>query len=336
METLQQTLFQQIKNKLPPHLSLVDEVADLLTISNDSAYRRIRGEKPITFEELQKLASKFNVSVDQVLKLKNDSGTYSAKYLDAENFDFKSYLEQIIKDLEFIDSFKTKEITFFSRDIPIFHYFVYPELAAFKYFFYMKTFLKAQNLATTSFHVDAFIEPILQAGNKLATTYNRIPCVEIMSIENINSTLLQIEYYKETYQFKNKADIDLLYNKLHEMTDHIAAQAEVGKKFLPGQNGELLTGTYKLYVNDYFIGDNSNFVICDDLKISFILHNHINYLVITDSVFTAYHQSCIQELIKKSIFISETGEKFRSKFFHSIHERIEMWRLNKAQPLGKL
>ena len=336
METLQQNLFQQIKNRLPPHLSLVDEVAELLNISNDSAYRRIRGEKPITFEEIQKLASKFNISIDQILKLKSDTGTHTGKFVDAENFDFKSYLEDIVKNLKFINSFKQKEITFFSKDIPIFHYFTYPELAAFKYFFYMKSLLKAKNLANVPFHVDTFLEPVIKASNELISTYNNIPSVEIMSIENINTTLRQIEYYKETYQFKNYEDINMLYMRLHEMTDHIAAQADIGKKFLPGQSGELLIGTYQLYVNDFVIGDNSNFVICDDLKMSFILHNHINYLIITDPAFTSYHQSCIQNIIKKSIIISETGEKFRSRFFHVIHDRIEMWRLDNAQTLGKL
>lgn len=42
---LQQHFFDHIKERLPTHLSLVDEVAELLSISNDSAYRRIRGEK---------------------------------------------------------------------------------------------------------------------------------------------------------------------------------------------------------------------------------------------------------------------------------------------------
>lgn len=336
METLQQNLFQQIKNRLSPHLSLVDEVAEILNISNDSAYRRIRGEKHISFEELQKLASHFNISVDQVLKLKTNTGTYSGKFVDAENFDFKSFLEDVVKNLKFIASFRNKEITYFSKDIPIFHYFTYPELAAFKYFFYMKTLLKAPNLANVPFHVDAFLQPIIDASNAIISTYNTIPSVEIMSIENINTTLRQIEYYKETYQFKSAEDLDMLYEKLHQMTDHIAAQADVGKKFFPNQNHEFLTGYYKLYVNDFIIGDNSNLAICDDLKISYILHNHLNYMIITDPAFTSYHQSCMQNIIKKSILISETGEKFRSRFFYIIHDKIEMWRKNQAQTIIKL
>ena len=67
---VQVLFFQHIKNNLPPHLSMVDEVAELLNISNDSAYRRIRGEKAIAFEELQVLCSKYKISLDQFLHLR--------------------------------------------------------------------------------------------------------------------------------------------------------------------------------------------------------------------------------------------------------------------------
>ena len=39
----QQVFFNHIKGMLPPHISFVDEIAEELNISNDSAYRRIRG-----------------------------------------------------------------------------------------------------------------------------------------------------------------------------------------------------------------------------------------------------------------------------------------------------
>jgi hypothetical protein len=66
---LQQDFFQHIKSKLPPHLSFVEEIAELLSISTDSAYRRIRGEKPISLEEVQRLCSHFRISLDHVLNI---------------------------------------------------------------------------------------------------------------------------------------------------------------------------------------------------------------------------------------------------------------------------
>ena len=59
MNNVQVLLFQHIKALLPPQLSVVEEIAGVLEISTDSAYRRIRGEKPISFEDLQKLCTRY-------------------------------------------------------------------------------------------------------------------------------------------------------------------------------------------------------------------------------------------------------------------------------------
>ena len=69
METngVQFLFFNHIKNLLPTHLSLAEEVAEVLNISTDSAYRRIRGEKELPLEEAKKLCIKYHISLDQFL-----------------------------------------------------------------------------------------------------------------------------------------------------------------------------------------------------------------------------------------------------------------------------
>lgn len=73
---VQQLFFPKIKESTAAHLSFVDELAEDLNISSDSVYRRIRGEKPISFEEIQKLCSHYKLSLDQFLNLKSDAFTF--------------------------------------------------------------------------------------------------------------------------------------------------------------------------------------------------------------------------------------------------------------------
>ena len=54
--TTQESLFNAIKNSLAANISLVHDVSELLGISYDSAYRRIRGEKELSLDELKKLS----------------------------------------------------------------------------------------------------------------------------------------------------------------------------------------------------------------------------------------------------------------------------------------
>ena len=79
MESLsaQQSFFQHIKSLLPAHLSLIDVIAEVLNITNDSVFRRVRGEKPITLDEAAKLAKHFKISLDRFLHLRNDSFLFS-------------------------------------------------------------------------------------------------------------------------------------------------------------------------------------------------------------------------------------------------------------------
>lgn len=57
---------------MPDNLSFVHEIAELLEISYDSAYRRIRGEKELSLEELHRLSHKFEVSLDFLLGLQSN------------------------------------------------------------------------------------------------------------------------------------------------------------------------------------------------------------------------------------------------------------------------
>src|SRR5215831_6461222 len=97
---VQQLFFQHIKNNLPPHLSLVDEIAELLNISNDSAYRRIRGEKGIAFDELRTLCLHFKISLDQLLYLNSESIIFTGKAVDHSNFTFDLYLQDMLSQLQ--------------------------------------------------------------------------------------------------------------------------------------------------------------------------------------------------------------------------------------------
>ena len=135
---LQIQLFQQIKIKLPPQVSLVDEMAAVLDISTDSAYRRIRGEKPLSLEEVYKLCIHFKLSLDNLLNLQSDAYLFTGNFVQPDSFRFDDYLKSLGQQVKYMNSFKDRKMYFMCKDIPIFHHFHYREVAAFKYYFWMK------------------------------------------------------------------------------------------------------------------------------------------------------------------------------------------------------
>jgi hypothetical protein len=336
MSQLQINLFQYIKSVIPANISFVDEIADVLEISNDSAYRRIRGEKEITFDEIQKLSNRFKISIDQVLNLKNDGILFSGHFIDEGNFDFMRYLDEVqYASVNYIAGFKQKELFYFSKDISNFYYYMYPELASFKFFFWMKTILKFPAYAQSKFNAKEIQEQFFEKAKKIALVYVQIPSSEILNVENIQITLRQIEYYKDTGIFSSKAELDLLYTRLHEMVNHMEAICTAGKKFMPGQKPIQSDACVKMYVNDFVIGDNFFLAVVNDKKICFLNHNTVNFLTTQDEKFCEYSYSFLKNIINKSNLISEAGERERSIFFNLIRQRIDMYAQNEIKTLSK-
>jgi hypothetical protein len=336
MSQLQVNLFQHIKSIIPSNLSFVDEIADVLDISNDSAYRRIRGEKEVTFEEIQKLSNRFKISIDQVLNLKNDSMMFSGNFIHPEQFDFLKYLDEIYNHLSYMEGFKQKEVINFSKDIPFSYYYMFPEVAVFKFFVWMRTLLKFPSYASSKFAIKEVQQEFFEKAKKIASVSCKIPSVEVMNVENILTTLRQIEYYKDTGYFASKAELELLYEKLYEMIGHMENICAGGKKFMPGLTPLHSDATVKVYVNDFVIGDNSNLAVLNDKKICFVNHNVMHFMYTQDEKFCNYSYNFMQNIIQKSNLISEVGERERAIFFNMIRQRIDLHKDNEIKTISKM
>ncbi|MDR2824297.1 MAG: hypothetical protein LBB41_03750 [Prevotellaceae bacterium] len=60
-------LISAIQAHLPAHIKPVTFVMDTLDLGRESAYRRLRGEIPFSFDEIASLARKLNFSVDEII-----------------------------------------------------------------------------------------------------------------------------------------------------------------------------------------------------------------------------------------------------------------------------
>ncbi|MBS1935043.1 MAG: hypothetical protein JST96_13660, partial [Bacteroidetes bacterium] len=204
---VQQLFFQHIKSNLPSHLSLVDEIADLLDISTDSAYRRIRGEKPVSFDELSTLCSHFKISLDQLFHIQTDSFIFTGKLADNTSNFFSEWLNDVLLKYTYINNFEKRHIYFLTKDIPFHSFFQFPELARFKFFLWMRTFLHYEDLKGKKFSIEQEYKEFEDIGRKIIDVTNKTPSTEIWNHECINATIRQIEFYREANFFNSKNDV---------------------------------------------------------------------------------------------------------------------------------
>ena len=319
---IQQIFFREIKANLPAHISLVDSVADLINISNDSAYRRIRGEKPLSFEEIKTLCAHYGVSLDKLFHLKNNSFLFTGQLADKTSFGIDQYLDNLLYQINYFNSFKQTEHYYIGRDFLLFHMFGFQELTAFKVFFWMKTFFEYPCERMDASIFESMQEKCNKMSSKMTTAFNKISSVEIWTEDCINTTIRQIEYYRQTKAFPTDEYAIKVYDNLLAMVDHIEKQAEAGCKFAIGDNPSSGGAPYRFFVNEFANGDNCNLAVLDGTKLVFLNHAFLSIIMTRDPVFAEYTYLHIQKIMRKSTLMSNAGEKERTRFFNIMREKI--------------
>lgn len=318
---LQKKIFEMIRSRVGHHVSLPDELAETLSISHDSAYRRIRMEKKLSVEELEILCRKYDIALDLSLAM-NGSATHFRR-VSTEAAKFSGFLEGIAADLRSIVSQPGARICYYAKDIPLFHYFPFPEIAAFKIFFWRRSVMGQPELEGEKFSLRDLPSDTHTHGMAMTELYNAIPSREIWTAETFLSLLSQIRYYQESGVFAKAGDATALAERVLDFVNHIESQVAAGSKFLPGKDVQRRAQHFEFYVNEVLLGDNSILVTSDTEKRVYLPHHVVNYLVTDEPGFCAETERLLQNLIHRSTLISATGEKARKQFFNGLRHKTQ-------------
>lgn len=327
---LQEYLFRRVKELLPPHVSLVDKVAEILHVSSDSAYRRIRGDTPVVLEEAKLLCDYFKISLDQLMNMQHGSTLFHNVRINISNYSYAKYLADLTDKVNYVNSFIEKEVIYITKDMPLFHNFYFKPLIAFRYYFWMKSIIQHPDFTETKFQTSCVSDEIVNLSRELLLAYQKIPTSEIWNTESINSIILQIEFYRDSGYFEDFSDVIEIYEALEKTFLHLKEQAEFGSKFMPGDSSQTRKQNYRLFYNRIVLGDNTILTRTDKVKTVFLNYDVLNYMYTRDEMFCEQTYQDMQNLMKKSTLISQTSEKQRNIFFNimlnKIRDRINFYK----------
>jgi hypothetical protein len=318
---IQSVFLDQVRKRLAPNVAFADELAELLNISRDSAYRRIRGETILSLEEIKTLYNRFGISIDALFSTSSEMVTFHRRVVNYKDYDLLKWINSISKNLDIFQSYNGedgKEMIFSAKDIPIFHYFRIPELCAFKLFFWIKTVIGYPDYQTKKFSNEAVPNEIMSSANRVWDQYSSLPSTEIWNEEAIYDTLKQIEFYQECGFFEEKGKAQSLCDSLVKLLEQVQHEASVGQK----KGG----GTFRLYNNEILIADNTVLTRMGTRRGVYVNQNSLNLLLTFQEPFCQQTEDYIKNLIKKSTIISTTGERERNKFFNNMKKRVEKFK----------
>ena len=319
---IQAQFFDRIKQKINPALSLVNEIADVLEVSNDSAYRRLRGETAVSLDEALILAKHFGISLEEIAPAKSDAVVFGRSTFREQTTDFDQYLQLTEEYLLRIANTTKKHGIYAAKDIPVFHYFQVPDFGRFKLFFWLKTIRSSKAIDAMKFDFGIVPDALVKKASTVAKIYFQIPFSEIWNEDTINTALRQIDYFHEAGWLANKNVGFELCDKAEEMIRIIQQQAETGERWFNGKPVHPQV-PYELYYNDLVVLDNSMFVETDAFQMSMIGYNAMDYLYTFHHGFCKESQQFLQKQIGKSMLLSGAAEKERNKFFNRIYEKID-------------
>jgi len=318
-ENIQSIFLDQIKRKLKSNESLADELAEILNISRDSAYRRIRGETVLSLDEAKLLCLRYGVSLDNLIRGTGEMVSFHYRVVDSTTFTFDKWLKFILTNLELLrqspEKFPEKLLIHFCKDFPVLYYFNSPLLSPFKMFLWMNSVLRIESYRGLKFSPDLVPASIIANGEQVYKLYSETPRIEIWSEETINVTLRQIEFYHECGFLAEPKFAVQLCDEYLALVREIRAWATVGYKEKPEYR-------FNLYKNDLLIGDNTIFFRMGDKRTTFIPSNTMNILTTSDDSFCKTTEDYLLNLTSKSVLISTSGEKDRNKFFNLVEEKI--------------
>jgi|AntRauTorckE5430_2_1112549.scaffolds.fasta_scaffold02069_3 hypothetical protein len=304
-------LNNRLKSLLPDGTNIAIALAELLSISKEGAYRRLRGDTSFTLDELMILRKKIGISIDELTE-GTENVSFSFKPLYDKPLELDEYFKDIqirFKKLSHIKGTMTYNVC---EDLPFFRQFGYPALASFKLFYWKHSILLDPNFALLKFNLQSIAQSTLDDAAQMNHLYTRIPSTEIWTNRTIKNTLKQIEYFYDCGFFENdevllavyKAVINLLYDLMHEARLAVKLDANSNHK-----------GKFTLHICELSLDNNSIYLETDEPKYLATGFNGFNSLHTMDTRLLSEYKKWLSAMISKSTNISGQAERIRHDFY---------------------
>ncbi len=326
LTAIQQQLLGLVQDQIPDKYSLVFELSELLGISNDSVYRRLRRETLLDIHEIQKICLHYNISFDSVCG-NQQTGLVSFIYKPIREIsDYKYWVNNIMTALKNASSKKGVYIMYAAIDIPIFHNFRFPLVSFFKTLYWLKSITRHPDYQDYKYSVTSINPEFIAAGKAMHELYCSIPSVEVWTDLITYSLLRQIEFYWDSGEFASKNDALALCDEVEQEFNYMQEAARCSSK-VPGKPripGEPVN--FQVYDCDIEIATNCIMSVDGDQKTVYLSTQTFNFINTSNHLFTDETFRWVHSLIKKSTLISEVGEKQRNLFFREAFDKISQLR----------
>lgn len=321
----QHLVFEKIKSSIGESKDWVDQIGETLNISKSAVYKRLKGDTMLSMEDLVLLMKTFQFSFDDLIFDEKKKMGFLFPYKDREVKSFIDYIEPLKKFVLGANMLPEKRVQYATNEFHFFFYLHDRDLTYFKFYMFAKTVWNLTSYKGKSFNLEDFSEWVLieKDVDMILRSYYEIDNVEIWNGNVLANTLNQIKYALQSGLFANPEDALLLCDKLETMIMHVSKMAELGKKFMIGQNPEYVDAKIQMYHNE--ITYTSNLLLLESPQVSqiYFAFDNPNYILSDEPRLVEYTHDWFERIKRNALPISEAANRNRMAFFGQIKKNIE-------------
>ncbi|MCB0733187.1 MAG: hypothetical protein KDC76_01315 [Bacteroidetes bacterium] len=313
-----------LENSVPPGSNVARELADLLGVSPEGAYRRLRGQTAFLMEELILIRETYGISLD-ALAQDQPSIQVQMHPLFTSELDLMTYLKGLLNDIQHQIAQPGARVYCFAADIPFFRLMGHPYICLFKLFYWQKSILGKESFKHRLVDRSSLDAEVLNLCQSIYRAYAISSSIEIWNEQTINGTLKQIEYYADCSYFLNGETLAQSYAELYRLISGVSEQAHRGSK----TNHEVEDESYSLWSCELVIDNNSVLIESETTARLAIGFNSFNTIQSSQKHMVDEYKAWMNAMLSKSTQLSGQSDKHRVQFIQSMFKTIRESAQNK-------
>ncbi|GGH65206.1 hypothetical protein [Phaeocystidibacter marisrubri] len=314
LDHFQKSFIQLYKAKLGTHTNLAEKLSSDLNTSLACAYRKINGKTKLTLSDVMHLSSKYLISTDYAMQSNsNNVVLFNRSEKIRKEQDMIIYFEKILNDLQELTLFPNATLYYSARDLPLFHYFKYPNLSIFK----LQVWIRSQ--AVSAAHLHHVFQPeeisnrLSQLSSEIANTYNKLSTIELWTTRTLSNVLEQIKYCYYSGHILRPTALSIIDDVLKMIDDC---------EYRTKQNQKRARYRTEVYLCDYIMMANGALANINSNRKAWIAYSGIELISTNDEAFCRDFETAFLSHMNMGVQISGSAARQRSSFFSQLRMHV--------------
>lgn len=312
--TFQLAFVKVLLRQLPKNTKPAEQIAAVLGCSSASAYRKLKAESPFSIDEITTLCSQYLISLDEAMYSDPSQAVIFKKTQEVVSLEtLELYFNNTLAQLQALRNMPEATLYYAARDLPLFFYYRFPALGAFKTLVWLKDsgsdFLEKNEV----FDFDKIPHHILDLGYQLNRTYYDMSTSEIWTPRTMANVFEQIQYYYKSGTLTQQ-DAKRVLEDVSQVIDE--------REYRARENEKRDNIKAELYSCDFLMMANGALAVLGENRIAWVAFNGINFVHTSNPKFCEDYEKAFKQHANLGVLISGSAEKQRSEFFRKLRDQL--------------